>query len=92
MAWVITRTLPRLRRPACVEVCPVDCIYTYGGEDKAPSRTSSNRSGRVHQLRRVRARVPVGCDLRGQQVPEVFQPDIALNAAIVDAKGDFSVP
>ena len=33
MAWVITRLCRDCVDQACVEVCPVDCIYTYNGGD-----------------------------------------------------------
>jgi ferredoxin len=33
MAWVITRLCRDCVDQACVEVCPVDCIYGYDGSD-----------------------------------------------------------
>ena len=46
---------------ACIEVCPVDCIYKVPGED-LPSRAvvRGHRPGAVHRLRPVRTLVPVG--------------------------------
>jgi ferredoxin len=33
MAWVITRLCRECVDQSCVEVCPVDCIYEYTGDD-----------------------------------------------------------
>ncbi len=35
MPWVITRLCRDCVDQACVEVCPVDCIYEHTGDDKA---------------------------------------------------------
>ena len=34
MPWVITSLCRDCVDQACVEVCPVDCIYEYSGEDR----------------------------------------------------------
>ena len=34
MPWVITSLCRDCVDQACVEVCPVDCIYEYTGEDR----------------------------------------------------------
>ncbi len=33
MTWVITKLCIECVDQSCVEVCPVDCIYTYDGSD-----------------------------------------------------------
>ena len=43
---------------ACVEVCPVDCIYKVPGEDQPRAIVRGHRSGTLHRLRFVRALVP----------------------------------
>lgn len=35
MAWVITRLCRDCVDQACVDVCPVECIYEYTGDDRA---------------------------------------------------------
>ena len=34
MTWVITRLCRDCVDMSCVEVCPVDCIYEYKGDDR----------------------------------------------------------
>ena len=69
MAWVITRSVSGLRRP---ERASKSARWTASttctpASDRAtfPNQLFID-PGRVHQLRRVRARVPVGGDLRGR--------------------------
>ena len=93
MPWVITKLCRDCVDMSCVEVCPVDCIYEYTGDDRDSfPEPALHRPGGVHRLRRVRARVPVGGDLRGRARAGRAAPDIALNAAIVETKAEFQVP
>jgi ferredoxin len=93
MAWVITKLCRDCVDMSCVEVCPVDCIYEYRGDD---------RDGFPNQLY-IDPEECINCGVcepecpweaifEDEQVPEVFQPDIDLNARIVDAKAQFTVP
>ncbi len=34
MTWVVTRLCRDCVDQSCVEVCPVDCIYEYKGDDR----------------------------------------------------------
>ena len=56
MPYVITEACIDIKDRACVDVCPVDCIYEGGSAAVHPPR-------RVHRLRRVRAGVPGNRDL-----------------------------
>ena len=52
---------------ACIEVCPVDCIYKVAGRGSADAADlRRHRPGALHRLRAVRALVPVGRDRHGQ--------------------------
>jgi NAD-dependent dihydropyrimidine dehydrogenase PreA subunit len=50
MAWVITKLCVDCLDLSCVEVCPVDCIYEYTGDDTKPFpksfRTTSSATPR----------------------------------------------
>jgi ferredoxin len=93
MAWVITRLCRDCVDQACVEVCPVDCIYTYGGEDREafPNQLYIDPEECIN-CGVCEPECPWEAIFEDEQVPEVFHEDIALNAQIVDAKSNFSVP
>jgi ferredoxin len=93
MAWVITRLCRDCVDQACVEVCPVDCIYQYGGDDREsfPNQLYIDPEECIN-CGVCEPECPWEAIFEDEQVPEVFQPDIALNASIVESKDDFSVP
>jgi ferredoxin len=93
MTYIIAQPCIDVKDASCVEVCPVDCIYEYRGDD---------RDGFPNQLY-IDPEECINCGVcepecpweaifEDEQVPEVFQPDIDLNARIVDAKAQFTVP
>ena len=93
MAWVITRLCRDCVDQSCVEVCPVDCIYQYDGEDREsfPNQLFIDPEECIN-CGVCEPECPWEAIFEDEQVPEVFNPDIALNAQIVDAKAEFSVP
>ena len=93
MAWVITRLCRDCVDQACVEVCPVDCIYTYNGGDgeSFPNQLYIDPEECIN-CGVCEPECPWEAIFEDEQVPEVFRDDIALNARCVDAKDDFSVP
>ncbi|MDH3520832.1 MAG: 4Fe-4S dicluster domain-containing protein, partial [Myxococcales bacterium] len=78
---------------ACVEVCPVDCIYGYNGSD---AKTFPNQlyidPEECINCGVCEPECPWEAIFEDEQVPEVFKEDIARNAKILEAKDDFSVP
>ena len=93
MAWVITRLCRDCVDQACVDVCPVDCIYTYNGDDGAsfPNQLYIDPEECIN-CGVCEPECPWEAIFEDEQVPEVFREDIALNARCVDAKDNFSVP
>ena len=93
MAWVITRLCRDCVDQACVEVCPVDCIYAYGGDDRDtfPNQLYIDPEECIN-CGVCEPECPWEAIFEDEQVPEVFNADIALNASIVESKDDFSVP
>jgi ferredoxin len=93
MAWVITRLCRDCVDQACVEVCPVDCIYTYDGSDKEtfPNQLYIDPEECIN-CGVCEPECPWEAIFEDEQVPEVFTDDTPLNAKILDAKDDFSVP
>ena len=93
MAWVITRLCRDCVDESCVEVCPVDCIYQYEGEDREsfPNQLYIDPEECIN-CGVCEPECPWEAIFEDEQVPEVFNADIALNAQIVDTKAEFAVP
>jgi ferredoxin len=93
MAWVITRLCRDCVDMSCVEVCPVDCIYEYQGSDREafPNQLYIDPEECIN-CGVCEPECPWEAIFEDEQVPEVFQVDIDLNAKIVDLKSQFAVP
>ena len=94
MAWVITRMCRDCVDMACVEVCPVDCIVQH--KDKASANGYENQlyidPEECINCGVCEPECPWEAIFEDEQVPDVFTDDTPLNAKILDAKDDFSVP
>ena len=93
MAWVITRLCRDCVDQACVEVCPVDCIYGYDGEaaEVFPNQLYIDAEECIN-CGVCEPECPWEAIFEDEQVPEIFTDDIDLNAKIAESKDDFSVP
>ncbi|MCL4684091.1 4Fe-4S binding protein [Myxococcota bacterium] len=93
MAWVITRLCQDCVDMSCVEVCPVDCIYEYQGDDRAtfPNQLFIDPEECIN-CGVCEPECPWEAIFEDEQVPEVFQADIDLNAKITEHKSQFAVP
>ena len=93
MTWVITRLCLDCVDESCVEVCPVDCIYVYDGDD---AKTFPNQlyidPEECINCGVCEPECPWEAIFEDEQVPEIFAADTALNAKILDVKDSFSVP
>jgi ferredoxin len=78
---------------SCVEVCPVDCIYVYDGDD---SKTFPNQlyidPEECINCGVCEPECPWEAIFEDEQVPTIFNDDIDINAKILDSKDAFSVP
>ncbi len=92
MAWVITRLCRDCLDKACVEVCPVECIYEYKGSDRDqwPNQLYIDPDECI-DCGACEPECPWEAIFEDTAVPAVFQEDIELNAKIVEAKDDFEV-
>ena len=77
MAWVITRLCRDCVDMSCVEVCPVDCIYQYKGEDTEtfPNQLFIDPEECIN-CGVCEPECPWEAIFEDEQVPEVFQADI----------------
>ena len=93
MTWVITRLCRDCVDQGCVEVCPVDCIYVYDGEDKStfPNQLYIDPEECIN-CGVCEPECPWEAIFEDEQVPPVFTDDTGLNAKILDDKDSFSVP
>jgi ferredoxin len=76
-----------------VEVCPVDCIYEYTGDDREtfPYQLYIDPEECIN-CGVCEPECPWEAIFEDEQVPDVFNDDIALNAQTVDIKEAFQVP
>ena len=93
MAWVITKLCRDCVDQSCVEVCPVDCIYEYKGEDTEtfPNQLYIDPEECIN-CGVCEPECPWEAIFEDEQVPDVFQDDVAMNAKMVDFKDQFEVP
>ena len=93
MAWVITRLCRDCVDQACVDVCPVECIYAYTGSDneKFPNQLYIHPEECI-DCGACEPECPWEAIYEDVSVPEVFKVDTQLNADMMDVKDDFEVP
>ena len=91
MAWVITRLCRDCVDQACVDVCPVECIYEYTGSDKSkfPNQLYIHPEECI-DCGACEPECPWEAIFEDASVPDVFKADTALNA--ISASGDYQVP
>ncbi len=93
MAWVITRLCRDCVDQACVDVCPVECIYAYTGDDhqKFPNQLYIHPEECI-DCGACEPECPWEAIYEDVSVPEVLSEDTPLNALTVDHMDDFEVP
>ena len=93
MTWVITSLCREKLDMACVEVCPVDCIVQYTGDEGSewPNQLYIDPEECIN-CGVCEPECPWEAIFEDEQVPEVFAEDTPLNAKLVDGKDDFQVP
>ncbi len=93
MTWVITRLCRDCVDMGCVDVCPVDCIYEYTGDDKQtfPNQLYIDPEECI-DCSVCEPECPWEAIFQDEAVPDVFHEDTELNARVVDHKDNFSVP
>ncbi len=93
MTWVVTRLCRDCVDQACVDVCPVECIYEYTGNDKEafPNQLYIDPEECI-DCGACEPECPWEAIFEDASVPDVFTEDIALNETMVRSKDDFVVP
>jgi ferredoxin len=93
MTWVITRLCRDCVDESCVDVCPVDCIYEYTGDDKDgfPNQLYIDPEECIN-CGVCEPECPWEAIFEDEQVPGVFTDDTPLNARILDVSDERQVP
>jgi ferredoxin len=93
MAWVITRLCIDCVDMSCVEVCPVDCIVEYKGDDAEswPNQLYIDPEECIN-CGVCEPECPWEAIFEDEQVPDIFSDDVALNARITEIRDEFEVP
>ena len=93
MTWVITSLCRDCLDMSCVEVCPVDCIVQYKGDDTQdwPNQLYIDPEECIN-CGVCEPECPWEAIFEDEQVPGVFEADTPLNAKIVEIRDSFVVP
>ncbi len=92
MTWVITSLCREKVDMACVEVCPVDCIVQFKGDDPAFPNQLYIDPDECINCGVCEPECPWEAIFEDEQVPDVFSKDIELNASIIAKRDEFEVP
>lgn len=85
MAYTITQLCADCKDVACTQVCPVDCIYEYTGDDPSiPKNMLLIDPDECIDCNACVPECPWQAIFENEEVPEIFAADKELNAKIVD--------
>ena len=92
MTWVITRLCRDCVDKSCVDVCPVECIYEYKGDDKEtfPNQLYIQPEECI-DCGACEPECPWEAIFEEDAVPEVFAEDTPLNYRMMEHTEDFEV-
>ena len=82
MTWVITRLCADCKDTACVEVCPVDCIYGLTVNDPEHRNQLFIDPDECIDCGACEPECPWGAIFEDAAVPEVFAEDTEENAKV----------
>ena len=84
MAYVITKLCMDCKDIACTQVCPVDCIYEYKGDDPTiPKNQLLIDPDECIDCNACVPECPWEAIFEEDMVPDIFKEDTEVNARIV---------
>ena len=87
MTYVITQLCADCKDVACTQVCPVDCIYEYSGDDESiPKNMLLIDPDECIDCNACVPECPWGAIFEEEEVPDIFKDDTELNARIMDVE------
>lgn len=92
MAYIVSRLCRDCMDTACVGVCPVSAFYKYVGDDAdIPNNQLYIHAGECVDCNACEPACPWEAIFPEDEIPDVFEDDVALNAKVEDLEGDFEV-
>jgi ferredoxin len=93
MPWVITRLCADCKDTACVDVCPVDCIYDLTTEDDNYRNQLFIEPDECIDCAACEPECPWGAIFEDSETPEIFEEDIEINRKVFEDhdKDEFTV-
>ncbi len=87
MAYIITKLCLDCKDIACTQVCPVDCIYEYSGDDPSiPKNQLLIDPDECIDCNACVPECPWEAIFAEEETPDIFNEDIEINAKIVGEK------
>ncbi|MCH7972595.1 MAG: ferredoxin family protein [Bacteroidetes bacterium] len=84
MTYVITKLCVDCKDVACTQVCPVDCIYEYSGDDESiPKNMLLIDPDECIDCNACVPECPWEAIFEEDDVPDIFNDDTELNARIM---------
>jgi ferredoxin len=91
MAYVITSLCVDCKDTACADVCPVECIYEYKGDDAKFGNQLYIHPDECIDCTNCEPACPWKAIFEEDEVPSIFSASIELNRVIADDISDFEV-
>lgn len=93
MTYVITRLCSDCVDAACVDACPVDCIYGLTADDPNYRRQLFIEPEECIDCAACEPECPWTAIFPDQDVPEIFSEDIEINARVFQehSRDDFTI-
>lgn len=94
MAYVIARLCQDCKDLSCVKVCPVDCILEHrppSGSSDLPNQLFIDPDECL-DCDACRPECPWEAIFPDVDIPDAFEPDVALNAIVRERRSEFVVP
>jgi len=94
MTYVITRLCQDCKDMGCVDICPTDCILEHrpaAGVSDLPNQLFIDPEDCIHCGICV-PECPWEAIYADDDVPQLFKPDVALNALVRERREQFRVP
>ncbi len=87
MAYIITKLCLDCKDIACTQVCPVDCIYEYSGDDPViPKNQLLIDPDECIDCNACVPECPWEAIFAEDETPDIFNEDIEINSKIVGQK------
>jgi ferredoxin len=91
MAYIITRLCVDCKDTACADVCPVECIYEFTGDNKDWANQLYINPDECIDCTNCEPACPWSAIFEEDEVPDLFSADTEINYKMAENSGDFVV-